>query len=66
MGLTSGLYKGYKGAILGRLYGLHSGGYCGRTKVRPTSYLRPTLLADPFSPIDSSTEHLGDSAGTLK
>ena len=39
--------------------------YCGRTKVRPTCCKR-ALQADPFSPIDSSTEHFEDSAGTLK
>ena len=39
--------------------------YCARTKVRPTC-CRHAPQADPFSPIDSSTEHFGDSAGTLK
>ena len=41
------------------------GEYCGRTKVRPTC-CKHALQADPFSPIDSSTEHFEDSAGTLK
>ena len=33
------------------------GRYCGRTKIRPTCYFRPTLQADPINPLVISDLH---------